>query len=253
MGKRDLELLVQQRSDAAPGFAGATDLPASRDPALAFRVMRDEHHKGGDSPAAAQRRLPGVSLENWMRLAPVMGLADFITADATFDQLASVEDGPEDERVISEDVFTRYCERIGAKSKPGTAKVGGMRKGATAATILEGAMLSADEKVLLAGGMPLYVVQDMTTTPRTSGTIILTTHALYWRPNRLRPAIGKAKPGEVRGKLKRFDLLRAAKPGEELDGGEWLVEASRAGPFGLGVTDTVYVHIYIDLSISAYT
>jgi len=43
-----------------------------------------------------------------MRLAPKMGLADSITADATFDQLACNDDGPEDERFISADVLARY-------------------------------------------------------------------------------------------------------------------------------------------------
>jgi hypothetical protein len=42
-----------------------------------------------------------------------------------------------------------------------------------------------------AGGVPSYVVQDLNTTPRTSGTLILTTHALYWRPSALRQVFTK--------------------------------------------------------------
>jgi hypothetical protein len=73
-----------------------------------------------------------------------MGLADFITADHTFDQLA--DESADDDRTISPDVFSRYCERISAKSSPGAAKVGGVR-GISADRILEGATLSADERV----------------------------------------------------------------------------------------------------------
>jgi hypothetical protein len=212
---------------SAPGFAGAYDLPACRDPAQAFRFLCEPTARGG------QQQYPGISLSSWVRLAPGMGLADFITADATFDQLANVDEELSiDERFLSEEVFTRYCERISAKSWPGAAKVGGgaFRKSNTADNLLKGSMLSQDEKVLMAGGVPSYLVQDMTTTPRSSGTLILTTHALYWRPNSLtRQAMGKIKAGG--GNVKCLPLYHT-------EGGEWLIESCSAGPFGLGVTDT---------------
>jgi len=68
-------------------------------------------------------------MEKWVQLAPPMGLADFITADATFDQLATADDNAEEERTIKADVLARYCERICSKSAPGAAKVGGVRFG----------------------------------------------------------------------------------------------------------------------------
>ena len=71
----------------------------------------------------------GIRMEKWVQLAPPMGLADFITADATFDQLATADDNAEEERTIKADVLARYCERICSKSAPGAAKVGGVRFG----------------------------------------------------------------------------------------------------------------------------
>ena len=61
-------------------------------------------------------------------------------------------------------------------------------------------------QVLMAGGVPSYLVHDMTTTPRTSGTLILTTHALYWRPNVMRQIFSRSSEKSAKGKLKRFEL-----------------------------------------------
>ena len=83
----------------------------------------------------------------------------------------------------------------------------------------------------MAGGVPSYLVQDMNTTPRSSGTIILTTHALYWRPHGLRSH--SASEDE---RLRRYALDHTFL--DDHDSDEWLVEPCRTGPFGLGVTDT---------------
>ena len=92
-------------------------------------------------------------------------------------------------------------------------------------------------QVLMAGGIPSYLVQDMTTTPRTSGTIILTTHALYWRQNSsIRQRVASKMGGDM-AKLKKIELLYTRSQGDDLEG-EWHVEACRAGPWGLGVTDS---------------
>jgi len=61
------------------------------------------------------------------------------------------------------------------------------------------------EQVLMAGGVPSYLVQDMTTTPSTSGTLILTTHALYWSPNKMRRIFTRTKPGETQD-VSRYQL-----------------------------------------------
>jgi hypothetical protein len=89
----------------------------------------------------------------------------------------------------------------------------------------------------MAGGIPSYLVQDMTTTPRTSGTIILTTHALYWRQNSSIRQRVSSKIGGEPVKLKKFELLYTPPQGDEVES-EWHVEACRAGPWGLGVTDS---------------
>jgi hypothetical protein len=58
-------------------------------------------------------------MEGWVKLAPTMGLSDFITADATFDQLASLDESADDERSIKYEVLNKYCERITSKAAPG--------------------------------------------------------------------------------------------------------------------------------------
>ena len=137
--------LTPSNDAAAPGFAGAADLPACREPSVAFQLLCN----GGASGDGHAQTAHGISLQGWVRLAPTMGLADFITADHAFDQLA--DESPDDDRTISAETFARYCERISAKSTPGAAKVGGVR-GISAERILEGAMLSA-ERVRGEGGM----------------------------------------------------------------------------------------------------
>jgi hypothetical protein len=91
----------------------------------------------------------GVTLEEWVRLAPNMGLADVITADSTFEQLASHD--ADETRCISAEVLARYCERILAKASPGAALIGGVMKSTSAASLLDGVKLSDDEQVLTAG------------------------------------------------------------------------------------------------------
>jgi hypothetical protein len=96
-------------------------------------------------------------------------------------------------------------------------------------------------QVLMAGGVPSYLVHDMTTTPRTSGTLILTTHALYWRPNVMRQIFSRSSEKSAKGKLKRFELRHTTTTStvdEAQAQSEWQIEAIRSGPFGLGVTDT---------------
>lgn len=51
---------------AAPGFAGATDLPACREPALAFQLLCD----GTSSAEGAGPARQGISMQNWVRRAP---------------------------------------------------------------------------------------------------------------------------------------------------------------------------------------
>jgi len=116
-----LAALAAPMRDGAPGFAGTTDLAACKEPARAFRLLYDAS-KAADGNHTRQ----GISMEGWVRFAPTMGLADVITADTTFDQLASVDDGDE-ERTISAEVLHKYIERIRSKSSPGSAKVGGVR------------------------------------------------------------------------------------------------------------------------------
>jgi len=53
---------------AAPGFAGATDLPACREPVLAFQLLCD----GAASAEGAGPARQGISMQNWVRLAPGM-------------------------------------------------------------------------------------------------------------------------------------------------------------------------------------
>ena len=207
----------------APGFAGVVGLPAFKEPALAFGLLCDGQ--------------PEIPLESWLRLAPSMGLADVITADTTFDQLAGPHDdfsdssGDDTPRVISFDNFARYVRRLEAKASPGSVNVGGMMvgKGGTADDILAGSLVAADECVLLAGGIPAYGVFDMSTTPRTSGSLILTTHALYWRPAKLRQLLNGGGSG-----LRCFELRCAPDTNQPL----WRLEPCRVGPFGLAVTDT---------------
>jgi hypothetical protein len=158
----------------------------------------------------------------------------------TFDQLAGARapgataaGAPQ----ISLAVFEAYVGRIRAKAKPGEACVGGVLDQHTPDHIIR-ELVVAGERVVMAGGAPSYVVQDMNATPRTSGTLILTTHALYWQQS-----AGLRRP--MKGKqLKRFDLLNRGAPaaGSTLDGvlprgglWAWHAEACRAGPFGLGV------------------
>ena len=69
------------------------------------------------------------------------------------------------------------------------------------------------EQVLMAGGVPSYLVQDMTTTPSTSGSLILTTHALYWRPNKIRRIFTRTKPGETQD-VTRYQLQHSMPAGE---------------------------------------
>jgi hypothetical protein len=86
------------------------------------------------------------------------------------------------------------------------------------------------ERVLIAAGMPAYAVQDMGSTPRTNGTLLLTTHALWWRPAGLR-TLFKSAP-----RWRRYGLMLPRSAATEDI--QWGVEACLAGPFGLGVMDT---------------
>lgn len=70
----------------------------------------------------------------------------------------------------------------------------------------------------MAGGWPSYAVQDMSTTPRTSGTIILTTDAVYFRSNLSTT------------NNRRYELCAGER--------RWAAERCRTGPFGMGATDT---------------
>ena len=202
--------------EAAPGFAGATLVPACSQPDESFLFL------AGDTAQS-------ISRQRWEDLAPEMGLASVITAHTTFDQLANEGEGQgqdeeDDDCTISEAVFKKYCERILNKARPGDTRVGGVETNFGAGCSADEMLakhLSAGEKVLIAGGVPSYLVQDMTKTPRTSGTLILTTHALYWRQH----FATTRKHGEV--KCHKFGVA-----------GAWCVEPCRAGPFGLGVTDT---------------
>ena len=202
--------------EAAPGFAGATLVPACSQPDESFLFL------AGDTAQS-------ISRQRWEDLAPGMGLADVITAHTTFDQLANEGEGEgkeeeDDDCTISEAVFKKYCGRIHNKARPGETRVGGVETNFGAGCSADEMLakhLSAGEKVLIAGGVPSYLVQDMTKTPRTSGTLILTTHALYWRQH----FATTRKHGEV--KCHKFGVA-----------GAWCVEPCRAGPFGLGVTDT---------------
>lgn len=48
----------------------------------------------------------------------------------------------------------------------------------------------------------------------------------------------RSKPGDAPGNLKRYELRHTMPAGDETAQGEWLIEDIRAGPFGLGVTDS---------------
>lgn len=221
----DSDLTWRSRGGTAmsvPGFSSApAELPACRDPQQAFQLLC------ADSGAEQ----PGMTERSWLRLAPTLGMADVITARSTFRLLArraAGEEAASAERTICMTTFAMYAARMQEKSSPGTDHVGGWMKGESADSILQSATveLADGERVLLAGGMPAYAIQDMVTKfSRTNGSLVLTTHALYWRPS-----------WRGKQKLRRFELLPAASSASgEL---QWTVTDYRAGPLGLGVMDT---------------
>ena len=213
----------------APGFATATaELPACANPRQAFELLCDAADDEGVDAVGSK----GVTLAGWLRLSATLGVADLVTADSTFDQLSSsaVVDDPSVTPpipILSFEVFEKYVSRIAEKAAPGASSVGGWIDQSSADAVLqaEEVTLATDERVLMAGGVPAYAVLDMVTTPRSGGALILTSHALYWRPSGLRKMLSNTK-------IRRFELL----PKGQVP--PWVAEAYRTGPMGLGVTDT---------------
>jgi hypothetical protein len=212
------ELTWRSRGGTAttvPGFSSAdSTLPAVRDPKQAYELLcsgsRSSSSSGsghgsssnsssvsgsnsnsssgsGSGSAAAAAAAGGVALRQWLRLAPTMGLADLVTAESTFQLLAKQEEGSTSSPSIRLTSLALYAARIEEKGAPAADHVSGWLHGESADSILEEAEpgLADGEVVLLSGGMPQFAVHDMNTTPRTNGSLILTTHAIYWRPSKL--------------------------------------------------------------------
>lgn len=206
----------------APGFAAAhREMLACRLPRQAFASFRQHSNEPADGR--------GIELEDWVRLAPTVGLADVLTADAMFDQLCSNDvgrgNGSTLNPAITFETFEKYARRIAEKSCPGASPVGGWIDQGSADSVLAETELGEGEVVLLAGGAPSYAIHDMITTPRTAGCLILTTHALYWRPSGLRKMLSHGV------QIRRFELL----PQDGIAG--WVAEEHCYGPLGLGITD----------------
>eukprot|EP01047_Picozoa_sp_COSAG01_P005847 COSAG01_NODE_205_length_22070_cov_106.423877_4_plen_438_part_00 len=272
-------LSATPQGQGLPGLGGCVGLAACRDPQRTFEALgggnsadEDAEDAGGSTAACADHIISmraegtrrgvgsdGVELEQWLRMAPLMGLADVVTAGTTFAMLAEPpQTASASVAAIPFRTFAKYVERVGAKCTPGAELVGGIGSSATADELLSeavaqhyhaaqrgagqglfrqgfaesggGAVAEFGERVLIAAGMPAYAVQDMASTPRTNGTLLLTTHALWWRPAGLR-TLFKSAP-----RWRRYGLMLPRSAATEDT--QWGAEACLAGPFGLGVMDT---------------
>lgn len=82
-----------------PAFPGLARTWGSRSMSSGSSCSGNTLHKND----TVRRRAPTTMQ---VRMAPKMGIADFITADATFDQLAAMED--DEERLISAEILKRW-------------------------------------------------------------------------------------------------------------------------------------------------
>jgi hypothetical protein len=154
-------LSATPQGQGLPGLGGCVGLAACRDLQRTFEALgggnsadEDAEDAGGSTAACADHIISmraegtrrgvgsgGVELEQWLRMAPLMGLADVVTAGTTFAMLAEPpQTASASVAAIPFRTFAKYVERVGAKCTPGAELVGGLGSSATADELLSEAV-----------------------------------------------------------------------------------------------------------------
>ena len=171
-------------------------LPAVKFWKLAFDSMAEwplvasDSSEAADAAAAADpsaAAAQSICLEAWLDVASDLALVDIITAEPIFHMICAGASA------ITEERFERFTQRLSAKAA--LTSTWSSLKPAKAALAKEQV---AESSMLLSGGMPSYIINECTVTPRVGATLVLTESSLYFRPLTL---------GFVRtNKLQRFAL-----------------------------------------------